>query len=163
MFFFYIIYRAIGILPQGWNFGRRSRIVTYLGPFQGFGPNWEQVPNVGPHYEHCSCYLDFFFSKTKFSETETKTFCRDQIFSKPKSTFFPKPNFPKPKPILFSDTKFFETETEIIKLVINNRWVTIRDWHFGFETSRFRNFCQCFEGFGFGEFGIGKKVSVLVS
>ena len=30
-------------------------------------------------------------------------------------TFFTIPNFPKPKPILFSDTKFFETETEIIK------------------------------------------------
>ena len=38
-----------------------------------------------------------------------------------------------------------------------------RDWHFGFETSRFRDFCQCFEGFGFREFGIGKKVSVSVS
>ena len=39
-----------------------------------------------------------------------------------------------------------------------------RDWHFGFETSRFRNFCQFFEGigFGFGKFGIGKKVSVSV-
>ena len=40
-----------------------------------------------------------------------------------------------------------------------------RDWHFGFETSRFWNFCQFFEGFsfGFGKFGLGKKVSVLVS
>ena len=38
-----------------------------------------------------------------------------------------------------------------------------RDWHFGFETSRFRNFCQIFEGFGFGKFGFGKKVSVSVS
>ena len=40
-----------------------------------------------------------------------------------------------------------------------------RDWHFGFETSRFRNFCQFFEGFGFGigKFGFGKKVSVSVS
>merc|ERR1711928_156444 len=35
----------------------------------------------------------------------------------------------------------------------------------GFETSRFRNFCQIFEGFGFGfgKFGFGKKVSVSVS
>ena len=40
-----------------------------------------------------------------------------------------------------------------------------RDWHFGFETSRFRNFCPIFEGFGFGfgKFGFGKKVSVSVS
>ena len=32
-------------------------------------------------------------------------------------------------------------------------------WHFGFETSRFRDFCQFLEGFGFGsgEFGLGKK------
>ena len=38
----------------------------------------------------------------------------------------------------------------------------IRDWHFGFETSRFRNFCQILEGlgFGFGKFGFGKKVLV---
>ena len=40
-------------------------------------------------------------------------------------------------------------------------WTTlalIRDWHFGFETSRFRDFGQYFEGFGFGfgEFGIEK-------
>ena len=72
-----------------------------MGPFQGFGPNWDQVPNLGHHYEHCSCYLDFFFSETKFSETET---CfRDQIFPIPKPRLF----FPKPKPILFPKTKFF--------------------------------------------------------
>ena len=37
--------------------------------------------------------------------------------------------------------------------------VGVRDWHFSFETSRFRNFCQIFEGFGFdfGKFGLGKK------
>ena len=37
-----------------------------------------------------------------------------------------------------------------------------RAWHFGFETSRFRDFCQFLEGFGFGsgEFGLGKKNSV---
>ena len=45
------------------------------------------------------------------------------------------------------------------------RWFCVqstRDWHFGFETSRFRNFCQIFEGFGFGfgKFGLGKKVLV---
>ena len=40
----------------------------------------------------------FFFSKTKFSETET--FFQDQIF-------------PKPKPRLFSETKFSKTETDI--------------------------------------------------
>ena len=48
---------------------------------------------------------------------------------------------------------------------VGHGWAGDRDWHFGFETSRFRDFCQCFEGFGFGfrEFGIGKKVSVSVS
>ena len=77
-----------------------------MGPFQGFGPNWDQVPNLGHHYEHCSCYLDFFFSETKFSETET--FFRRPKFSETETeTFFPKPNFPKPKPRLFSETKFF--------------------------------------------------------
>ena len=59
-----------------------------MGPFQGFGPNWDQVPNLGHHYEHCSCYLDFLFPETKFSETETETFFRDQIFSKPKPRLF---------------------------------------------------------------------------
>ena len=68
--------------------GLASRIGTYMGPFQGFGPNWDQVPNLGHHYEHCSCYLDFFFSETKFSETETETFFRDQFFSKPKPRLF---------------------------------------------------------------------------
>ena len=50
-----------------------------MGPFQGFGPNWDQVQNLGPQYEHCSCYLDSFISETKFSKTETETFFRDQI------------------------------------------------------------------------------------
>ena len=50
--------------------------------YQNFDRNW---------------YWDIF-SDTKFSETETETFFRDQIF-------------PKPKPRLFSETKFFETET----------------------------------------------------
>ena len=51
-----------------------------------------------------------------------------------------------------------------------------RVWHFSFKTSRFRNFCQFFESFGFGfrkfglgkslgfgKFGFGRKVSVSVS
>ena len=34
-----------------------------------------------------------------------------------------------------------------------------RDWQFGVKTSRFRDFCQFFEGFslGFRKFGLGKK------
>ena len=43
---------------------------------------------MGHHLKHCSCYLDFLFSETKFSETETETFFRDQIFSKPKPRLF---------------------------------------------------------------------------
>ena len=35
------------------------------------------------------------------------------------------------------------------------------DLHFDFETSRFRNFCQFVEGFGFGKFCL-EKVLVLV-
>ena len=109
-----------------------------MGPFQGFGPNWDQVPNLGHHYEHCSCYLDFFFSETKFSETETETFFRDQIFSKPKPRlffrnqifrnrdFFPRPNF-------------FETETETFfrNQIFRNR----NPQRFGksFETEKFQN------------------------
>ena len=50
-------------------------------------------------------------------------------------------------------------------IILTDISVSSRDWHFGFETSRFRNFCQFFEGFGigFGKFGIGKKVSVSFS
>ena len=51
-------------------------------------------------------YRDFFYN-TKFSET--KTFFRDQIFPKLKPRlFFPRPNFPKPKLRIFSETKFFQ-------------------------------------------------------
>ena len=44
-------------------------------------------------------------------------------------------------------------------------FIGVRDWHFSFKTSRFRKFCQIFEGFGFDfrKFGLGKKVSVSVS
>ena len=60
--------------------------------YQNFDRNW---------------YWDIF-SDTKFSETETETFFRDQIFPKPilffrdqifrSQDFFPRPNFSKPKP-----------------------------------------------------------------
>ena len=65
-------------------------------------------------------------------------------------------------PFIFIDTilfpyLFFFATCELFHLL------KLRDWHFGFETSRFRNFCQIFEGFGFGKFGFGKKVSVSVS
>ena len=69
--------------------GLASRIGTYMGPFQGFGPNLDQVPNLGHHYEHCSCYLDFFFSETKFSETETETLKDLAKVSKPKCQSLP--------------------------------------------------------------------------
>ena len=47
----------------------------------------------------------YFSSNTKFSETET--FFRDQIF-------------PKPIPILFSETKNSETETDTFFLIPND-------------------------------------------
>ena len=106
--------------------GLASRIGTYMGPFQGFGPNWDQVPNLGHHYKHC--YLDFFFSETKFSETETETFFRGQIFSKPKPIlFFRNRNrdqiFSKPKPRLF----------------FRNRNRNPERFRKSFETEKFRN------------------------
>ena len=71
------------------------------------------IPNLGHHYEHCSCYLDFFFSETKFSETETETFFRDQIFSKPKPRlFFRNQIFRNRNRDFFPKPNFFETETE---------------------------------------------------
>ena len=108
-----------------------------MGPFQGFGSNWDQVPNLGHHYEHCSCYLDFFFSETKFSETETETFFRYQIFLKPKPRLFLKPNFLKPR--LFSETKLFRKEIRDFfrSQIFRNR----NPQRFGkiFETENFRN------------------------
>ena len=80
-----------------------------MGPFQGFGPNWDQVPK-GHHYEHCSCYLDFFFSETKFSDTET--FFRDQIFSKLKPRLFSETETPKDLAKV-SKPRSFETEMSI--------------------------------------------------
>ena len=92
-----------------------------MGPFQGFGPNWDQVPNLGHHLKHCSCYLDFFFSETKFSETESETFFRDQIFSKPKPRlFFRNQIFRNRNPQRFG--KSFETEK------FRNRNVNLWDW-----------------------------------
>ena len=44
----------------------------------------------------------YFSSETKFFETETETFFRDQIFRNENRYFF-------------SETKFFETETETLK------------------------------------------------
>ena len=130
--FFVIIYSAIDQGYIGFSLASCNKdeiwdLRAELGlTFQGFGPNWDQVPNLGHHYKHCSCYLDFFFSETKFSETET--FFRRPKFSETETeTFFPKPNFPRPR--LFSETKFFrnrnrdffsktkfsETETETLK------------------------------------------------
>ena len=74
--------------------------------YQNFDRNW---------------YWDIF-SDTKFSETETETFFRDQIFPKPKPRlFFRDQIFPKPRLFseikvfrnrdFFSETKFSETET----------------------------------------------------
>ena len=62
-------------------------------------PRREFTPTTEWRYQNFerNRYRDFFYD-TKFSETETETFFRDQIF-------------PKPKPRLFPETKFFETET----------------------------------------------------
>ena len=56
-----------------------------------------------------------FLSETKFSKTETDTFFRDQIFWNCYRDFFPRPNFPKLKPKLFSNRKFFGTDTKTLK------------------------------------------------
>ena len=59
--------------------------------------------------------LIFCFSEKKFSETKTKTFFktkfyeRDQILRNWNRGYFLETNFPKPKPRLFSETKFSET------------------------------------------------------
>ena len=97
--FFVIIYSAIdqgyiGLSLASCHKDEIWDLGAELGPFQGFGPNWDQVPNLGHHSKHCSCYLDILFSETKFSETET--FFRDQIYRNRNRDFF-------------SETKFSET------------------------------------------------------
>ena len=49
--------------------------------------------------------------------------------------------------------KFF-----MISVSVSKNLVSEKKYRF-----RFRNFCQIFEGFGFGKFGLGKKVLVSVS
>ena len=70
-----------------------------MGPFQGFGPKWDQVPNLEHHYKHCSCCLVFFlFRDQTFRNRDRDFFPRPIFFETESETFFPKPNFPKPKP-----------------------------------------------------------------
>ena len=66
--FFVIIYTAIDQGYMGLSFASCHKdeiwdLRAELGPFQPFGLNWEQVPNLGQHYKHCSCYLEFLGPK----------------------------------------------------------------------------------------------------
>ena len=42
-----------------WNLGLASKIRTFLGPFQEPGPNWDQVPNLGPRCKYCLSYSTY--------------------------------------------------------------------------------------------------------
>ena len=61
----------------------------------------------------------FLLFRDKIFQNQTETFFRDQIFPKPRLFFqnqiFRDQNFSKPKPRLFSETKFSETETETLR------------------------------------------------
>ena len=82
-------------------------------------PHWMTIPKFWPkpiprfffRYQIFRNQNQNFFSKTKFSETET-------------DTFYPRQNSPKPKPILFSETKFSETKTETFfrDQILRNRY-----------------------------------------
>ena len=65
-----------------------------MGPFQGFGPNWDFF------FRDQIFWNRDFFSKTKFSETET--FSETKFFKTETETFY-------------SETKFSESETEALK------------------------------------------------
>ena len=103
----FVLYSAIdqGYMGPSLASCHKDEIWDLFGGILGL---WSQEPSPKFGTSFVICNLDFVFFKTKFSETET--FFQDQIF--PKRSLFPKPNFPKPKPRLFSETKFFETKTE---------------------------------------------------
>jgi len=86
-----------GTCEQNWDLhGTISGLWSQLGPSPKFGTSLRAL------------FLLFGFF-----------LFRDQIFRN--RNLFPKPNFLKPKPRLFSETKFFETETFFPKPIFRNR------------------------------------------
>ena len=50
--------KQISILEHiAMKYGTSKQYRDFLGPFKEPGPNWDQVPNLGPLYEHCIVYL----------------------------------------------------------------------------------------------------------
>ena len=108
-----------GTCEQNWDlYGTISGLWSQLGPSPKFGTSLRALFLLFGFFlfrDQIFRNRDFF-PRPKFSETETEI-------------FFPKPNFLKPKPRLFSETKFFrnrnrdffsetkfsETETETLK------------------------------------------------
>ena len=126
-----------GILDLAWHLATRMKFGTCEQNWDLYGTISGLSPKFGTSFKVLFLLFGFFifrdqifrnrdrdfFPRPNFFETETETFFRNQIFRnrnrdffpRPNSfeteteTFFPKPNFPKPR--LFSETKFSETET----------------------------------------------------
>ena len=79
------------------------RLATRM-KFRTCEQNWDLYETISGLFSETKFFRNRnrdFLSETKFSETETETFFRDQIFSKPK---------------LFSETKFSETVKKLAKV-----------------------------------------------
>ena len=69
---------------------------------------WDLRAELGLIWDHFRALVPIG-TKSQIWDIITSTVLVIWIFS------FPRPNFPKPKPRLFSETKYFETETETLK------------------------------------------------
>ena len=104
------------LLDLAWHPATRMKFGTFEQKwdlFQGFGPNWDQVPNL---WRALFLLFGFFLFRNHIFQNRTKTFSRDQIYPKPR-LFFRNQIFLKPKPKLFFETKFSEIETETLKIL----------------------------------------------
>ena len=60
-------------------------------------------------------HTETFFPIPNFPKPKPKHFSKTKFSETETDTFYPRPNFLKPKPILFSDTKFSKTETKTLQ------------------------------------------------
>ena len=133
-----------GTCEQNWDlYGTISGLWSQLGPSPKFGTSLWALFLLN---------LDYFFSETKFSETET--FFQDQSFPKPKPRLFSETKFFRNRNRFFSsETKFSETETFFrdkifskpnLRLFFQNQIFQNRNRNpqrcgKSFETEKFRN------------------------
>ena len=114
--FFVIIYSAIdqGYIGLSLASCHKDEIWDLRAEWGLIWDHFRALVPTGTNFPKRALFLlfGFFFSKTKFSETET--FFQDQIFL-------------KPKPRFFSHTKFSKTETDTF---FRNQFFWNQNWYF---------------------------------